>query len=80
MDRLRHLAINEEGFIFDPLTGNSFTTNRTGLFILSRLKEGKRDEEILEEMGEAFEGEKGEMEKDLTDFLEQLRFHGLVGE
>ncbi len=80
MDRLRHLAINEEGFIFDPLTGNSFTTNRTGLFILSRLKEGKREEEILEEMEEAFEGEKGEMEKDLTDFLEQLRFHGLVGE
>ncbi len=80
MDSLRHLAISEEGFIFDPLTGNSFTTNKTGLFILSKLREGKSEAEILSDMRERFEAPEEEMEKDVTDFIEQLRFHGLMGE
>ena len=39
MSRLNRLAINDEGFIFDPETGNSFTVNGTGLFIIKLLKE-----------------------------------------
>ena len=78
-DRLRHLAVSEEGFIFDPLTGNSFTTNKTGLFILSKLREGRVGEEILAEMREKFEASEEELEKDFTDFMEQLRFYGLMG-
>ncbi len=80
MDRLRHLAISEEGFIFDPITGNSFTTNKTGLFILSRIRQGISEEDIVSAMKERFDVEGVELQKDLTDFIEQLRFYGLMGE
>jgi PqqD family protein of HPr-rel-A system len=78
MSRLQHLAINEEGFVFDPLTGESFTTNRTGVFILKRLQEGKSTEKILEELVEEFDVSKEEAERDLIDFIQKLRSLSLM--
>ena len=78
MGKLQRLAINEEGFIFDPETGDSYTTNSTGLFIIKRLREGKSENEIIQELIEAFEIDEEEARKDLTDFTEQLRIMGLV--
>ncbi|WP_022853083.1 PqqD family protein [Thermodesulfatator atlanticus] len=78
MERLSRLAISEEGFIFDPVTGNSFTTNKVGLWILTRLKEGKSPSQILAEMTEHFEVDQETAERDLTDFLEQLKNYKLI--
>ncbi|OMH40167.1 HPr-rel-A system PqqD family peptide chaperone [Desulfurobacterium indicum] len=78
MSRLNRLAISEEGFIFDPETGNSFTVNKTGLFIINMLKEGKDVEDIVEALTEEFEVDREEAMRDVTDFLEQLRFMGLI--
>ncbi|MDL1970095.1 MAG: PqqD family protein [Candidatus Desulfofervidaceae bacterium] len=78
MDKLARLAISEEGFIFDPVSGNSFTTNKTGLFILKALKEGKGEEEIVQALTEKYETTKEGAEKDVTDFIEQLRYYRLI--
>ena len=78
MGKLERLAINDEGFIFDPETGNSYTVNQTGLFIIKLLKEGKNEEEIVKALTEEFEIGKDEAKRDLVDFLEQLRLYGLV--
>jgi len=78
MRRIAKLAINDEGFIFDPETGNSYTTNPTGLLILRMLKEGKGEEEIVKALTEEFGAEEEEARRDLYDFLEQLRAYGLV--
>ncbi len=78
MRKLQRLAINEEGFIFDPETGDSYTTNQTGLFIIKKLREGKNDDEIIQELIQVFEIDEEEAKKDLTDFIEQLRIMGLV--
>ena len=78
MGKLERLAINDEGFIFDPETGNSFTVNRTGLFVIKLLKEGKNEEEIVKALTEEFETDEDEAKRDLVDFLEQLRLYGLV--
>ncbi len=78
MGKLQKLAISDEGFIFDPETGSSFTVNQTGLFILKLLKEGKSQEEIVEALTENFEVTKEEAARDLIDFLEQLRLNGLL--
>ncbi len=78
MKKLQRLAINEEGFIFDPETGDSFTTNRTGLLIIKLLREGKNHEEIVERIVEEYGIDREEAEKDVTDFIEQLRIMGLV--
>ncbi|WP_456383295.1 HPr-rel-A system PqqD family peptide chaperone [Persephonella sp.] len=78
MDRLSQLAINDEGFVFDPLTGESFTVNQTGLFILKELKEGKSQEEIVQDLVENFEVSQEEAERDLVDFIEKLRSYRLI--
>ncbi len=78
MNRLSQLAINEEGFVFDPLTGESFTVNQTGLLILKNLKEGKSQEEIIKDITENFEVSQEEAERDLIDFIEKLRSYRLI--
>ncbi|WP_456419049.1 HPr-rel-A system PqqD family peptide chaperone [Thermovibrio sp.] len=80
MGKLQKLAISDEGFIFDPETGSSFTVNQTGLFILKLLKEGKSQEEIVEALTEEFDVSREEASRDLIDFLEQLRINGLLRE
>ena len=77
MDKLKRLALNEEGFIFDPETGNSFVTNETGLFILKKLREGLSEEEIVKALTEEFEVDEDTARRDLYDFLEQLRILGI---
>ncbi|WP_029520936.1 HPr-rel-A system PqqD family peptide chaperone [Persephonella sp. IF05-L8] len=78
MNRLSQLAINEEGFVFDPLTGESFTVNQTGLLILKDLKEGKSQEEIIKDITENFEVSEEEAERDFVDFVEKLRSYRLI--
>lgn len=45
-DRLHQLAISDTGFIFDPQTGQSFTVNPTGLFVLSGFKNGQTTQTV----------------------------------
>ena len=78
MNRLSQLAVNEEGFVFDPLTGETFTVNQTGLLILKDLKEGKSQEEIIKDITENFEVSQEEAERDLIDFIEKLRSYRLI--
>ncbi len=78
MERLKQLAISEEGFIFDPVTGNSFTTNGTGLFILEALKEGREEKEIVDLLTEEYGIDKESASRDLMDFMEQLRSYRLI--
>ena len=72
MNRLSKLAINEEGFVFDPTTGDSFTLNPTGLFIVNNLREGKNTDEIADLLSEEFEDTPEEISKDISDFITHL--------
>jgi PqqD family protein of HPr-rel-A system len=78
MSRIHRLAVNEEGFVFDPATGESFTVNGTGFVILKGLKENKEPEEIAEEITERFDVEPEETERDVSDFIERLRAFKLL--
>ncbi len=75
--KLKKIAVSEEGFIFDPETGNSFTVSSTGLFILERLKKGMSLDEILRALLDEFEVDEETARKDLADFVQQLRLLGL---
>jgi hypothetical protein len=48
MQRLAQLAISDEGFVFDPTTGDSFQVSPTGLRILVALRTGKAEEEVAQ--------------------------------
>ncbi len=78
MGAIERLAISKNGFVFDPATGNSYTVNSTGLFILNLLREGKSEDEIVDALVENFEVGQEEARRDLLDFLEQLRVNGLL--
>lgn len=77
MNRLSKLAINSEGFVFDPTTGDSFTLNPTGLFIVNKLREGKNTDEIAELLSEEFEDTPEEISKDISDFITHLNTYNL---
>ena len=76
MNRLNQLAINEQGFVFDPTTGESFTVNKTGLDILQGLKSEESVDAIAQTLADNYEVEYTEAEQDVNDFVERLRaFH-----
>jgi len=72
------LALNDEGFAFDPTTGDSFMLNGTGLVILRGLREGKGNCEIAQALTSEYEVTPENAESDVADFLARLRSFGLV--
>jgi PqqD family protein of HPr-rel-A system len=78
MERLRSLALNPDGFAFDPTTGESFTLNATGLLILEGLREGASPGELIRRLTEKFDVPEGDASRDVDDFLDHLRTLRLV--
>lgn len=78
IDKLSVLAVSESGFIFDPVTGHSYTANSTGLKILDLLKAGKDEDEIKSIIMDEFEASDDEVAVDIADFVENLKKYFLV--
>ena len=73
MRKLNSLAISDNGFIFKPATGESFTTNELGLIIINLLKEGKSKDAIIDKITEEFDVDDLTAGRDLYEFLDFLR-------
>jgi hypothetical protein len=78
MSRVHQLAINDEGFVFDPSTGQSFTVNQGGLAILNGLKEGKNAADIATALREMHDVTFEDVERDVTDFIGHLKIYRLL--
>lgn len=78
--RLRELAISESGFIFDPRSGATFTGNATTVEILRGLIDAQSKQEILASLVQKFSVGDHDLQRDLADFVLQLRQQGLVPE
>jgi PqqD family protein of HPr-rel-A system len=77
--RLRDLALSDSGFVFDPMTGHTFTVNLTGQLALRCLKDGLGLEETARRLAEEFDTETDtDPARDVQDFVLQLRDCGLV--
>jgi len=74
------LAISDSGFIFDPSTGQTYTTNETGLDIFRMLKEEKSLQDILQFIGTEYDIEDDTALRDVTQFLSQLKTYRLIDE
>ena len=77
--RLAYLAINDQGFAFDPVSGDSFTLNDTASRIIHELAAGRNAEEAAGALADWFIVDIDEIKDDVRDFIEQLRYRGLVG-
>lgn len=78
MNIRKNIAVSENGFMFNPLTGDSFSVNQTGVFILRKMKEGDSDEDIMKALQEEYELDTYTAEKDLYDFLSLLKSYQLT--
>jgi PqqD family protein of HPr-rel-A system len=78
--RLRELAISDTGFVFDPYSGTSFSTNAAGIVLLECLKRGDSRAEIIEAMHREFEvvEDEDDLTRDIDEFLRSLRQHHIV--
>ena len=72
-EALARLAISDTGFVFDPLTGKSFTANETGLFILRFLQKRRDLDALVDALVEAFDVAEETARRDALEFVAQLR-------
>jgi len=78
LQKLKDLAVSETGFVFDPYTGASFSTNATGYTVLQCLKEGLDRTAILEKLKASFEMGEEDVERDVDEFIFLLRENGVL--
>jgi Coenzyme PQQ synthesis protein D (PqqD). len=69
----KNIATSEEGFLFNPTTGDSFSTNAIGTEIILLLKQGKSTKKIIEEMCNKYDVEQDLFERDLDEFTTVLK-------
>jgi hypothetical protein len=77
---LKDLATSETGFVFDPYTGATYTTNATGRCVLEGLREGLSRGDISARLRERFAVYGQDLDSDIQDFVQLLRQHGIVPE
>lgn len=79
MARFQSLTINEDGFVFNANTGESYTLNNCGKLVLQLLKQGQNRQEIASVISNKFGITTTKAERDLADFFGQLNALGLTG-
>ena len=68
----KNLSINENGFVFDPVTGESYTLNPVGLEMLQLLQKGQLKEDIKQHFLINYELDEWGFEKAFLDFMALL--------
>jgi hypothetical protein len=74
----KNIATNELGYVFNPSTGDSFSTNPVAASILTYMREGKSIAAIKKIMLETYDAEPAMVEKDLDDFVQTLKEYNLL--
>ncbi len=81
MNFTEHTKIRKEKFgtvVFDTLTEKIFITDLIGGDILQLIEQGKDLPEILSVLGEDYDGDNQMVEKDVVEFVEQLRSNNII--
>jgi len=74
----KNIAISETGFIFNPLSGDSFSTNATGQEILRKLQTKVSFKDLCNHISKTFFVDIETAEKDLTDFIIILKNYQII--
>jgi hypothetical protein len=72
------LRISDQGMVFDPSTGESFTLNPTGLAILKLMMDGADESGIFDIMSNDYELNQTEFERYFLDFISVLKSFQLL--
>lgn len=72
------IKISNNGFVFNPKTGDSFSLNPIGLELIRYIAEERDFESIRNEMLEKYDVDELTFEKDYYEFFAQLKYHQVV--
>lgn len=72
------LAVNKNGFIFDPENGISYTVNDTGLFILNQMQKGLEQDAILQLLVDEYDVNIEHARSDMEHYMGMLKALRLV--
>ena len=75
---LSRLTMREDGLMFDPYTGKHFFLNQSGQKIIEELVNGKSLKEISANICDQTKCSSRELEKALTEFIEELNILGVL--
>lgn len=73
-----NIATSENGFIFNPTTGDSFTSNGIAAEILAYMKLAESEQEIKKRIIDKYEVEPSQLERDWDDYMLQLKEANLL--
>ena len=68
----KNIALSDTGFVFNPSSGDSFSTNPIGMEIIKMLKDGKSNNDIKNYVVKTYMTDEVSFEKDLYDFINML--------
>ena len=74
----KNIATNEFGFVFNPATGDSFSSNPIAAEIIRLMKENHSLNEIKKTIFDKYEADKMTIEKDVDDFVSLLKENNLL--
>lgn len=68
----QYLAMNDNGFIFDPSSGYSYSANELGIYILRLLNEGQSKEAIIAAIATEYEVTPDNISSDIDHYFLML--------
>ena len=78
MKLLANIAVSDNGYLFNPTNGDSFSSNEVATDIIALLKQDKSPEEIKKTILSKYDVEKSTVERDLDEFLQELMDNHLL--
>lgn len=73
-----NIATSENGFIFNPGTGDSFTSNAIAAEILTYMKANEPEAAIKQRILDKYDVESCQLERDWDDYMLQLKDANLL--
>lgn len=74
----KNIATSDEGFIFNPSTGDSFSTNAIGAEIILLMKKDIPNNEVVGAICDKYDVDKSLFERDLEEFTLQLKDYSIL--
>ncbi len=74
----KNLAVSDSGFLFNPLTGESFSLNPMGIELFQLIKDNTATDEIRNQLMDTYDVDEATFEKDFQDFIGMLQANGLT--
>ncbi len=73
-----NISLSESGFVFNALTGDSYSLNSTAIEILNLIKNGRKHTEIEEYFEIKYEVSSELFKRHLDDYLQMLSHYQLI--